>query len=205
MQVQQRVLWICLAALLITSPLWFEALTMPGDSVFVWRWTEHQMFVESIISVVLLVAVIGGYFAFRKGAVDWPQWRVLRIGLWIWIALVTLLAAFSVLMYSMGEQRIAAQFETDDFVISAFEVGGTEEESAQFFVVMSCAQTALYKRVIHLDRFVGADSVEFRQRDDDTVSAHYMIDGRELRYEVYDVAELYRQCLSGDSPRPFTP
>lgn len=67
---------------------------------------------------------------------------------------------------------------------------------------MSCDFRGLYKRVIHIDRFVGADDVEF-QRDSEYLLASYTLHGRELREQSYDIEALYQQCLTGESPRPF--
>lgn len=200
MAIQQRVIWISLAIILLTIPVWFDAVMMPGDYVFVWRWTESQIIFESLITVGFLIAAIAGYFVLRRAALDWQYWKIARLGISIWIAMLVLLTMFSLLIYYAGDQNIRAEFEGEGYTVSA--LGSGTEENSQFFVVMSCDQRGLYKRVIHIDRFIGADNVEFRT-DGENLNAHYTIEGRELRYQTYALPELYQQCLTGESPRPF--
>ncbi|RUO23337.1 hypothetical protein CWE08_01425 [Aliidiomarina iranensis] len=200
MAVSQRVIWIGLAILLLTIPVWFDAVVMPGDYVFVWRWTESQIIFESLITVGFLLAAIAGYFLLRRVALDWQYWKIARLGIFIWIAMLVLLTAFSLLIYYAGDQDVRAEYEGEGYTVSA--LGSGVEENSQFFVVMSCDQRGIYKRVIHIDRFIGADDVEFRL-DGENLNAHYTIEGRELRYQTYALGDLYQQCLTGDSPRPF--
>ncbi|RUO37728.1 hypothetical protein CWE13_07210 [Aliidiomarina shirensis] len=200
MAVQQRVIWIGLAIILLTIPVWFDAVVMPGDYVFIWRWTESQIIFESLITVGFLIAAIVGFFVLRKAALDWQYWKIARLGVSIWIAMLVLLTLFSLLIYYAGDQDVRAEFEGEGFTVSA--LGSGVEENSQFFVVMSCDQRGMYKRVIHIDRFIGADDVEFRA-DGENLNAHYTIEGRELRYQTYVLPELYQQCLTGESPRPF--
>lgn len=200
MPIQQRIVFIGLAIILLTIPVWFDAVTMPGDYVFVWRWTEAQIIFESLITIGFLIAAIAGFFVLRRAAIDWQYWKIARLGITIWIAMLTLLTLFSLLVYYAGDQEIRASYEGEGYTISA--LGSGTEDTSQFFVVMSCDQRGIYKRVIHIDRFIGADAVEFR-RNGENLNAHYTIEGRELRYQTYELPELYQQCLTGESPRPF--
>ncbi|MFU8785255.1 hypothetical protein [Aliidiomarina sp.] len=200
MPAQQRAMWIGLSILLLTIPVWFDAVAMPGDYLFIWRWTETQVIFESLITTGFLVAAIAGYFTLRRGVGDWQHWKIARLGVGIWIAMIALLTLFSLVMYYAGNQQAIDTYEGEGYTISA--LGSGSADNSQIFVVMSCDYRGVYKRVIHLDRFVGADNVEFR-RDGQTLFGHYTLEGRELRYQEYDLEALYQQCLTGDSPRPF--
>lgn len=200
MSMQERALWVGLAVLLLTLPVWFDAVVMPGDYVFIWRWTASQVIYEGLITVGFLVAAMAAYGMLRKVALSWQHWKILRLGLAIWIAMLTLLTLFSLAVYYAGNQTALAAYEGEGFNVSALGSGVGAE--GQIFVVMSCDYRGLYKRVIHLDRFVGADNVDFR-RSGNSLFGHYTLEGRELRYQEYDIAALHQQCLTGDSPRPM--
>ncbi len=203
MKVQQRIVWIGLAALALTLPIWFDAVLAPGDRLFFWRWTEFQMTAESLVSVSFLVAAVAGYFFFRKGAGDWPQWPLLRIGLGVWIFMVTLFVGFSVWMYSIGEQRMAAEYHHERFDVRAIEVQGMMDEP-RFLIVMSCDQSLIHQRVIHIDQFMGGDDVSFAlsETENYTLNVDFTNEGRVLHAVALDLDSLHRQCLRGESPRP---
>lgn len=203
MKVQQRIVWIGLAALALTLPIWFDAVLAPGDRLFFWRWTDFQMTAESWVSVSFLIAAIAGYFFFRQGAKDWEQWPVLRIGIGIWIFMVALFVGFSVWMYSSGEQRLAAEFQDERFDVRAIEVKGMMDEP-RFLIVMSCDQSLLHQRVIHIDQFMGGDDVRFVPSETEAflLKVEYTNEGRVLHEVDLDLDSLHRQCLRGESPRP---
>lgn len=202
MPVQNRIVWIAIAALLLTLPMWFDLVLMPGEAVFAWRWTEHQVLVESLISIGFLVGAVVGYFLLRKGLQDLKEWRMIRIGVGVWIALIALFVAFTIYMYNLGTQEVAATYETEDFTITAVQLTGGEDHT-EFFVVMSCAHTGPYKRLIYIDRYTGADEIEFAEASSgEQLYAHYSLEGREQLRQTYDLPELYQQCLDSDSPRP---
>lgn len=202
MQPQQRIVWICLAVILFTSVVWFEAVVLPADYLFFWRWTESQVIYESLITVGFLVAAIIGYFLLRKGAGDWEQWKILRLGIMIWIAMLALLTLFSLYVYTLGNQHVADAYEGDGFEITAMGSVNEREGVGEFFVVMSCDFRGLYKRVIYLDRVVGVDDVKFKW-DNGELRASYQLEGRELRDTLIEVDELYAQCMRSDSTRPM--
>ncbi|RUO35693.1 hypothetical protein [Aliidiomarina sanyensis] len=201
MQPQQRIIWICLAVILLTMVVWFDAVMLPGDYLFFWRWTESQIIFESLITVGFLVAAIFGYFILRKGAGDWSQWKTLRLGIFIWIGMIGLLTLFSLFVYTFGNQEISDKYEGDGYTVTALGSVIESEGVGDFFIVMSCDYRGIYKRVIHIDRVTGVEDVAF-VFENDMLRASYRIEGREQRYTELDVNALYEQCLSGESPRP---
>ncbi|MCL4409629.1 MAG: hypothetical protein M1356_04830 [Gammaproteobacteria bacterium] len=208
MSKQQRILWVSISILLLTIPVWFDAVTLPGDFVYVWRWTDSQIIYESLITVMFLVAAIVAYGLLRKAVGEFAQWKILRIGVAIWIAMIAILVLFSLAMYYAGNQSTLADYDGEGYNVVAMGSGIAEDTeegqaaSGQIFVVMSCDYRGLYKRVIHIDRFVGADDVSLR-RDGEYLLASYTLHGRELREQSYDLEALYQQCLTGESPRSF--
>ncbi|MCC5855263.1 MAG: hypothetical protein JJU10_06215 [Idiomarina sp.] len=201
MPIQQRLVWLGLAALTLTVPIWFDAVLTPSDKLFFWRWTEQQMQFESMIAIMFLVSAAVGFFCFWRGAKDWDQWPILRIGLWIWVALVTLFVGFSLYMYSLGQQTEVATYEGDRFEVRAIKTESGYAEAPWLLVVMSCDRSALYQRVIQVDRFMGGDDVRLTP-ENDMLLVEYTNEGRTLHEVTLDLDSLHRQCLRGESPRP---
>lgn len=196
---QERLLWLVLAVIALSVPLWYEIAAQPGTYEFTWRWTDQQILVESIVSVAHLVIVIAGVFMLRRAVGDMPQWPMVRIGAWIWVALVALFAAFSVLMFNIGENEVIESYEDEGYRINFVRMGGSAEEQTQIYSVLSCNHTLLYKKILHMDRLVGTDSVTLEIDDDNILSARYAYDGRELREQHYDIDALYQQCREGET------
>lgn len=105
MSKQQRILWVSISILLLTIPVWFDAVTLPGDFVYVWRWTDSQIIYESLITVMFLVAAIVAYGLLRKAVGEFAQWKILRIGVGIWIAMIAILVLFSLAMYMRATSK----------------------------------------------------------------------------------------------------
>lgn len=193
---QERLLWLVLAVVALSVPLWYEIAAQPGEYIFSWRWTEYQVLVESIISVVHLVIVICGFFMLRKAVGDMPQWSMVRLGTWIWIGLVAIFALFSVLMFNIAQNEVIESYEDEGYKVNFVRVSGSEEQ-IQIFSVLSCNHTLLYKNLLHLDRFVGAETVDISVDNDSIMTASYKLEGRIVREERYDLAALYTQCREG--------
>ncbi|RUO26824.1 hypothetical protein CWE09_09075 [Aliidiomarina minuta] len=193
---QERLMWLVLAVVALSVPLWYEIAAQPGEYIFSWRWTEYQVLVESIISVVHLVIVICGFFMLRKAVGDMPQWSMVRLGTWIWIALVAIFALFSVLMFNIAENEVIESYEDEGYKVNFVRVSGSEED-IQIFSVLSCNHTLLYKNLLHLDRFIGAEKVDISVDTDSVMTASYVLDDRVVREQRYDLAALYTQCREG--------
>lgn len=196
---QERLLWLVLAVVAVSVPLWYEIAAQPGTYVFTWRWTDQQVLVESVVSVAHLLIVIAGVFMLQRAVGDMPQWPMVRIGAWIWVALVALFAAFSVLMYNIGENQVIESYEDDGYRINFVRMGGSAEEQTQIFSVLSCNHTLLYKNILYVDRLVGADDVSVTVDDDNIMSAGYAFEGREIRVQRYDLDAFYQQCREGQA------
>ncbi|MGX5915463.1 hypothetical protein ACR0ST_12090 [Aliidiomarina sp. Khilg15.8] len=195
---QERLLWLVLAVIALSVPLWYEIAAQPGTYVFTWRWTDQQVLVESIVSVVHLLLVIAGVFMLKRAVGDMPQWPMVRIGAWIWVALVALFAAFSVLMFNIGENQVIESYEDDGYRINFVRMSGSAEAQTQIYSVLSCNHTLLYKNILYMDRLVGADEVSVTVDSDEIMTAAYSFQGRELREQRYDLAAFYQQCRAGE-------
>lgn len=195
---QERLLWLVLAVVALSVPLWYEIAAQPGTYVFAWRWTDQQVLVESMVSVAHLLIVIAGVFMLKRAVDDMPQWPMVRIGAWIWVALVALFAAFSVLMFNIGENQVIESYEEDGYRINFVRMSGSAEAQTQIYSVFSCNHTLLYKNILYMDRLVGADEVSVTVDNDQIMTARYAYEGRELREQGYDLAAFYEQCRTGE-------
>ena len=189
----QRLMWLCLAMVAVSVPLWYEIAAQPGNSVFSWRWTEHQAMVESIVSVVHLLIVISGVWMLKKAMGDMPQWPLLRIGAWIWAGLVAVFAVFSIWLYNIGENEVLESVEGDGYRVNFVRIAGTSEENQQVSVVMSCNHTLLYKRILYVDRLADVTDVNVITRND-LMAVTYLNNGNVLREESYSISDFYQRC-----------
>lgn len=189
----QRLLWLALAMVALSVPLWYEIAAQPGSSVFAWRWTEHQALVESVVSVLHLVIVVIGVLMLKKAVSDMPQWPLIRIGAWIWAALVAVFAIFSIVMYNIGENRVLESVEGEGYRVNFVRIAGTSDENQQMSVVMSCNHTLLYKRVLYVDRLAGVSGVDV-QTANDLMAVTYLNNGEVLREETYSISDFYERC-----------
>lgn len=189
----QRIMWLVLAMLATTIPLWYELVAQPGNSVFTWRWTEYQAIVESTVSVVHLVVVIAGVWMLRKAVGDLEQWPMVRIGAWIWAGLVGLFALFSVVMYQVGDNRVLESVEGPGYRINFVHIAGTSDVNQQLSVVMSCNHTLLYKTVLYMDRLVDVTDVQV-EAGEELMSVTYFNNGTVLMSETYSVSDFYQRC-----------
>lgn len=189
----QRLMWLCLAMVAVSVPLWYEVAAQPGNSVFAWRWTEHQALVESIVSVLHLAIVIVGVLMLKKAIGDMPQWPLIRIGAWIWAGLVAVFAVFSILMYNIGENRVLESVEGDGYRINFVRIAGTSDENQQMSVVMSCNHTLLYKRILYVDRLADVTDVNVETRND-SMAVTYFNNGNVLTEETYSISDFFQRC-----------
>lgn len=192
----QRLMWLVLATIALTIPLWYEIAAQPGNSVFAWRWTSYQALVESIASVLHLVIVIGGVVMLRKAVGDMEQWPLVRIGAWIWSGLVGLLAVFSVIMFNLGDNQVVETVEGDGYRINFVRIVGATEENSQLNVVYSCNHTLLYKSVLYLERLAAVSSVNVATTTD-SMSVQYLQGSQVLREETYSLPDFFQRCRNG--------
>lgn len=189
----QRLMWLCLAMVAVSVPLWYEVAAQPGNSVFAWRWTEHQALVESIVSVLHLAIVIVGVLMLKKAIGDMPQWSMIRIGAWIWAGLVAVFAVFSILMYNIGENRVLESVEGDGYRINFVRIAGTSDENQQMSVVMSCNHTLLYKRILYVDRLADVTDVNV-ETVNDSMAVTYLNNGDVLSEDTYSISDFFQRC-----------
>ncbi|CUS47635.1 MAG: hypothetical protein HLUCCO02_11185 [Idiomarinaceae bacterium HL-53] len=203
MPIHQRIGWLAAAVLSLTLPIWLDPLIAPGDRLTIWTWTESRGIAEQGISILFVFSAIAGFFLFRQGAKDWREWKTLRFGLGIWITLVILFSGYTFWIFSLTEQTETASFERDHFEVRTIQSSGTDG-SFHFLTVMSCDRQLLSQRVIYLDEFVGGNGAQFSEQPDDEnlLTIQYTNEGRVLNETVFDLDELYRQCMTGESPRP---
>lgn len=190
----QRLGWLVLAMVALSVPLWYEIALQPGNYVFTWRWTEQQGLIESIVSVLHVVIVVWGVFMLRRAVGDMPQWRLIRIGAWVWVGMVTLLAVFSVVMNQVGEHSVVESVEGEGYQINFVRIAGTQEEYIQMNAVLSCNHSILYKNVLYLERLVGVDNVQVTTENGD-MAVVYRSGTTIVREESYDIDDFYRRCL----------
>lgn len=190
----QRLGWLVLAMVALSVPLWYEIALQPGSYVFAWRWTEQQSLIESIVSVLHVVIVVWGVFMLRRAVGDMPQWRFIRIGAWVWVGMVTLLAVFSVVMNQVGDHSVVESVEGEGYQINFVRIAGTQEEYTQMNAVLSCNHSILYKNVLYLERLVGVDNVQMTTENGD-MAVVYRSGTTIVREESYDIDDFYRRCL----------
>lgn len=189
----QRLMWLVLAMVAVSVPLWYEIIAQPGSAVFAWRWTEHQALVESIVSVLHLLIVIAGVFMLRKAVGDMLQWPMIRIGAWIWVGLVGVFAVFSVAMYNIGENRVLESVEGEGYRINFVRIAGTSDENQQMSVVMSCNHTLLYKTVLYVDRLADVTDVQV-DAGSELMAVTYLHNDEVLREQTYSITDFYERC-----------
>jgi len=203
MPIHQRIGWLAAAVLALTLPIWLDQLIAPGERLTIWTWTESRATFEQGISIVFVLSAIAGFFLFRQGAKDWREWSALRFGLGIWIALVLLFSGYTFWIFGLSEQTEAASFERDHFEIRTIQSSGADG-SFHFLTIMSCDRNMLSQRVIYLDEFVGGNGARFTENteNENLLTIEYSNEGRVLNETTFDLDTLYRQCMSGESPRP---
>ena len=189
----QRLMWLVLAMVAMSIPLWYEIIAQPGNSVFSWRWTEHQALVESIVSILHLIIVILGVLMLRKALSDMPQWSMIRMGAWIWAGLVGVFALFSVVMYHLGENQVLETVEGEGYRINFVRIAGTSDTNQQMSVVMSCNHTLLYKTVLYLDRLADVTDVSV-DSGSEQMSVTYYNNDRILDEQTYVISDYYQRC-----------
>ncbi|RUO30753.1 hypothetical protein CWE12_05800 [Aliidiomarina sedimenti] len=189
----QRLLWLALAMVALTIPLWYEIALQPGTYVFAWRWTEQQVMIESIVSVLHLIVVIAGVVMLKRAVGDMPQWPLIRIGAWVWTGLVGLLALFAIVMFQVSDDTVLESIEGEGYRINAVRSGGEVAERTQINVVFSCNHTLLYKNILYLDRLATVNEVDMNI-DEDELHIRYRWDERMVQEERYSISDFYRQC-----------
>ena len=189
----QRLMWLVLAMVAMSIPLWYEIIAQPGHAVFSWRWTEHQALVESLVSVLHLALVIVGVLMLGKALSDMPQWSMIRIGAWVWAALVGVFALFSVVMYHVGENQVLESVAGDGYRINFVRIAGTSDTNQQMSVVMSCNHTLLYKTVLYLDRLADVTDVSV-ESGAELISVTYYNNQRVLDEQTYVISDYFQRC-----------
>lgn len=189
----QRLMWLVLAMIALSVPLWYEIVAQPGSSVFAWRWTEHQALVESIVSVLHLAIVVVGVFMLKRAVGDMLQWPMIRIGAWVWAGLVAIFAVFSVAMFNIGENRVLESVEGEGYRINFVRIAGTSDENRQMSVVMSCNHTLLYKTVLYIDRLAEVTDVQV-DVGSELMAVTYLNEGEVLREQTYSITDFYERC-----------
>ncbi len=189
----QRLMWMTLAMVALSVPLWYEIVAQPGQAVFAWRWTEHQALVESIVSVLHLVIVVAGVWMLKRAVGDMPQWPLIRIGAWIWAALVGVFALFSVAMFNIGENRVLDSVQGEGYRVNFVYIAGTSDENQQISAVISCNHTLLYKNILYMDRLAGVNGVRLEQGTD-TLAVTYLDGDSIVQQESYSLSDFFQRC-----------
>lgn len=196
----QRLMWLVLAMVALSIPLWYEIALQPSTYVFAWRWTEQQVLVESIVSVLHLVVVVAGIFMLKRAVGDMAQWPLIRVGAWIWAALVGLLALFAIVMYQVSDDTVLESIEGQGYKVNIVRSGSDVRERTQVNVVLSCNHTLLYKNMLYVDRLAGVNQVRVEELNDSLTIGYLWQEAQRpelVSEETYDLTDFYERCRQG--------